>query len=139
MTKLHQTAAPKTVIVNLSPIRNPINEFSTVVKCILQSQKLSKSANMQCIHITVDAGAARNFYQVNWNNENEFKKFFVHIGDLQGFMEIFGMIGKLVGRSSLDDNIYQAYMCTTGWVKEILYWKYFNRKWLVNDLFCGGN
>ena len=52
-----------------------------------------------------------------WNNEDEFKKVLVHLGDLHGFMEFFGMIGKLVSESGFEDTIYQADLCTTGSVK----------------------
>ena len=136
VTKLHQRASLKTIIVYLPPIRNPINEYSTVIECILQSQKLSESANMQYTHITVDAGAAMKFYQVVWNNADEFKTVLIHLGDLHGFMEFFGMIGKLASGSGFEDTIYQADLCTTGSVKGILSGKHYNRTWLVNECFA---
>ena len=107
----------------------------TVVECILQSQKLSESANTHYTRITVEAGAATKFYQVNWNNENEFKKVFIHLGDLHGFMKFFRMIGKLVSGGGFKRTIYQADMCTTGSVKRIISGQHYNRTWLVNECF----
>ena len=42
----------------------PIIEYSTVLECIVQSQKLAKASNMTYAHITVDAGAAAKFYHI---------------------------------------------------------------------------
>ena len=136
MRRLHEKSSKKTVIVYLPPIRNPITEYSTVIECILQSQKLSESANMMYTHITTDAGAAAKFYQVIWNNAEEFKKVLIHLGDLHGFMEFFGMVGKLVGSSGFEDTIYQADLCTTGSVKGVLSGKHYNRTRLVNECFA---
>lgn len=42
-----------------------------------------------------------HFYQVIWNNENEFKKVFIHLDDLHVFIEYFGIVRKLVSGSDL--------------------------------------
>ena len=87
-------------------------------------------------HITVDAGAAAKFYQVLWNNESEFKNVLIHLGDLHGFMEFFGMIGKMVTSSGFEDTIYQADMCTTGSVNGVLSGKHYNNAWIVHESFA---
>ena len=43
-------------------IRSPISDYSTVLECICQSQKLAESSNRKHTHITVDTGAAAEFF-----------------------------------------------------------------------------
>ena len=136
VTKLHQKKSNKTVITYLPPIRHPINEYSTVVECILQAQNLAKSSNMKYTHITADAGAAAKFYHVIWNNKEEFKDVLIHLGDLHGFMEFFGMMGKLVKGSGFEDTIYQADMCTSGSVNGVLSGKHYNNAWKIHECFA---
>ena len=68
-----------TRITFLPPIRNPITEYSTIIECIKQSQRLASACNMTYAHITVDAGAAQKFYHVVWNCPEEFKNEFLYI------------------------------------------------------------
>lgn len=72
------------------------------------------------IHITLDAGAAFRFYQVIWNNKNEFKSLLIHLIDLFGFTEFFEMVQNHVNVSGSEDNKFQAELCTTGSLKGIL-------------------
>ena len=76
-----------TRITFLPPIRQPITEYSTVIECITQSQRLSRAANMKYGHISVDAGAAQKFYHVVWNNPSEFGDVIIHLGDFHAMME----------------------------------------------------
>ena len=52
----------RTHITFLPPINNPITEFSTVLECLYQSEKLGEACNMKYIHITADVEAACKFY-----------------------------------------------------------------------------
>ena len=61
----------RTRITFLPPIRNPITDYSTVLECIFQSEKLAETSNMTYTHITVDAGAAAKFYHILWNNPQD--------------------------------------------------------------------
>ena len=109
--------ARSTVITFLPAIRNPITEYSTVLECIIQSQKLAVSSNMRYTHITTDAGAAAKFYHVVWNNPLEFKNVIIHLGDFHAMVETFGIIGKIVAGSGFEDIVYQAGLCTSGGIK----------------------
>ena len=90
-----------TKITFLPPIRNPITDYSTVLECIYQSQKLSQSSNMKYTHITVDAGAAAKFYHVIWNNPAEFHNILIHLEDFHTMMKFFCSIRKAL-QSKLD-------------------------------------
>ena len=68
-----------TRVTFLPPIGNPISDYSTVLECIFLSQKLAESSNMKYTHITVDAGAAAEFFHVVWNNPVEFKTVLIHL------------------------------------------------------------
>ena len=70
--------SPKTFVTFLPAIRNPITEYSTVIECIYQSQKYAESCNMKYVYITTDAGAACKFFQVIWNNLEEFENVLIH-------------------------------------------------------------
>ena len=70
-----------TFIMFLPPIRHPFTEYSTVVECIKQSQRLAVASNMKYTHITVDAGAAQKFFHILWNNPTEFQNVRIHMGD----------------------------------------------------------
>ena len=124
------------MITYLPPINKPISNYSTVTECIIRSQKLAQVSNMKYTNITVDAGAAAKFYQVVWNNPIEFKNVIIHLGDMHGFMEFFGNIGKAVTGSGFEDIIYQAELCTTGGIKGVLPGKLYNRSWMVHECFA---
>ncbi len=133
-----------TTLTFLPPISRPITDYSTFVECIKQSQLLSAASNMKYTHITVDAGAAMKFYHVLWNNPDEFKDVFIHLGDFHALMEFFGTIGKLVTGSCFEEVVYQAGMCTSGGIKGVISGKHYNRSWFVHEcvaeaidrLFC---
>ena len=133
-----------TRITFLPPIRNPIIEYSTVLECIVQSQKLAKASNMTYAHITVDAGAAAKFYHILRNNPKEFNKVLIHLGDFHGMMEFFSVIGKIVQGSGFEEVVYQASLCTSGGIKGVLSGKHYNRSWRIHEclaeaiekLFC---
>ena len=125
-----------TRITFLPPIRQPITEYSTVIECIHQSQRLSRAANMKYAHISVDAGAAQKFYHVVWNNPIEFGDVIIHLGDFHAMMEFFGTIGKLVTGSGFEEVVYQAGLCTSGGIKGVLSGKHYNRSWMIHECFA---
>ena len=59
------------------------------------------ASNVKYTHITVDAGAAAKFYRISWNNPVEFKNVLIYLGDFQGMMEFFSIIGKTIQGSGL--------------------------------------
>lgn len=124
-----------TILTFLPPILNPITEYSTVIECIYQSQKLANASNMKYAHITTDAGAAAKFFHVLWNYPAEFKNVIIHLGDLHGFMEFFGIIGKIIQGSGFEEIVYQANLCTSGSLQGVLSGKHYNRSWLINECF----
>ena len=85
-----QNSSP-TIMTFLPPILNPITEYSTVLECIYQSQRLSRASNMKYTHVTTDAGAAAKFFHVVWNNPEEFKTVIIHLGDFHALVEFFGV------------------------------------------------
>ena len=125
-----------TRITFLPPIRQPITEYSTVIECIHQSQRLSRAANMKYAHISVDAGAAQKFYHVVWNNPIEFGDVIIHLGDFHAMMEFFGTIGKLVTGSGFEEVVHQAGLCTSGGIKGVLSGKHYNRSWMIHECFA---
>ena len=125
--------SPRTVITFLPPIRNPITQYSTVIECIYQSQKHAKSCNMKYVHVTADQGAACKFFQVVWNNPQEFKNVIIHLGDFHAMQELFGIIGKIVTESGFEDVLYQADLCTSGGIKGVLSGKHYNRSWNIHE------
>ena len=126
---------PKTSITFLPPIHNPITQFSPVIECIYQSQKLAESCNMKYAHVTADAGAACKFYQVVWNNQEKFENVIIHLGDFHAMQEMFVIIGKIVAGSGFEDVLYQADLCTSGGIKDVLSGKHYNRSWNVHECF----
>ena len=127
------TDQKRTNITFLPPINNPITEFSTVIECIYQSEKLAEACNMKYIHITADVGAACKFYQVQWNNPERFKNVIIHLGDFHAMQELFGIIGKIITGSGFEDVLYQADLCTSGGIKGILSGKHYNRCWKFHE------
>ena len=115
----------------MPPIRNPISDYSTVLECIFQSQKLAASSNMKYTHIAVDAGAAAKFLHVVWNNPVEFKRVLIHLVDFHGMLELFSIIGKVVQGSGFEYIVYQAGLCTSGSINGIIAGKRYNRCWFV--------
>ena len=95
----------------LPPIRYPI---STVLECIVKSQKLARASKMKYTHITVDAEVAAKFYHIIWNNPVKFNDILIHPGDFHGMMEFFSIIGKIIQGSSFEDIVYQAGFCING-------------------------
>ena len=63
---------------------------------------------MKYTHTTVDAGAAPKFYRIIWNNPVEFKDVLIYLGDFQGMMGSFSIIGKTIQGSGFEDIVYQA-------------------------------
>ena len=99
VTSMFKVSTPKTVMTFLPVIRNPITQYSTVLKCIHQATKYADVCNMKYVHLITDEGAAQKFYQVVWNNEEKFRKVLIHLGDSHGMMEHFSVIGKIVSNS----------------------------------------
>ena len=120
----------------LPPIRNPITDYSSVLECIYQSQRLAKVSNMRYTHITTDAGAAIKFYQVVWNYQEDFKDVIIYLGDFHAIMEFFGTIGKFITGSGFEEVVYEAGLCTAGGIIGVLTGKHYNRSWLVHECFA---
>ena len=131
--KLH---SKMTMITFLPPILHPITQYSTVIECIRQSQKLASASNMKFTHITVDGGAAMKFFHVVWNNLDEFNNVLIHLGDFHAMMEFFSTIGKFVAGSGFEEVVYQAGLCTSGGIKGVLSGKHYNRSWMVHESFA---
>ena len=91
--KLHSTG---TKITFLPPIHNPITDYSTILECIYQAQKLSRASNMKYTHITVDAGTAAKFYHVIWNNSVVFHNVLIHLGTSTLWWNSFALSVKLL-------------------------------------------
>ena len=124
-----------TILTFLQPILNPITDYSTVIECIYQSQKLAIASNMKYAHTTTDAGAAVKFFYVLWSYPPEFKNVIIHLGNLHGFVEFFGVIGKIVQGSGFEEIVYQANLCASGSLQGVLNGKHYNRSWLINKCF----
>ena len=120
---------------NTSYVSATNKQFSTVIECIYQSQKLAESCNMKYVHVTADCGAACKFYQVTWNNVEKFKNVIIHLGDFHAMQELFGIIGKIVTGSGFEDVLYQAELCSLGGIKGVLSGKHYNRAWKVHEWF----
>ena len=71
-------------------------------------------------HITVDAGTAAKFYHILWNNLEEFEKVLTHLGDFNGMMEFFSIIGKIVQGRNYEEIVYQSGLCASGGIKSVL-------------------
>eukprot|EP00112_Aurelia_sp_Birch-Aquarium-sp1_P008666 Seg1960.8 transcript_id=Seg1960.8/GoldUCD/mRNA.D3Y31 product="GTPase-activating protein and VPS9 domain-containing protein 1" protein_id=Seg1960.8/GoldUCD/D3Y31 len=127
-----------THITFLPPIRKPITDYSTVLECIIQSQRLASVSNMKYTHITVDAGAAAKFYHIIWNNPKDFENVLIHLGDFHGMMEFFSVIGKIIKGSGFEEIVYQAGLCTSGGINGVLTGKHYNRSWMVHECFAEG-
>ena len=86
-------------------MRYPISNYSTVLECIVQSQKLARASNMRymVVHITVDAGTASKFYHIIWNNPVKFKDVLIHLGDFHCMLEVFSIFGKIIQGNSFGD------------------------------------
>ena len=133
------SSSKNTKITFLPSIRYPISNCSTVLECIVKSQKLARASNMKYTNITVDAGAAAKFYHIIWNNPVEFNDVLIHIGDFHGMMEFFSIIGKIIqGSSGFEDIVYQAGLCTSGGINGVLTGKHYNRSWVVHESFAEG-
>ena len=63
---------------------------------------------MKYTHITVDIEAAAKFYHIIWNNHVEFKDVLICLGDFQGTVEFFSIIGKISQGCGFKDIVYQA-------------------------------
>ena len=63
---------------------------------------------MKYVHITTDVWAACKFFQVIWNNLEEFENVLIHLGDFHGMVEYFGIIDKIMLGSEFEDIVYQA-------------------------------
>ena len=125
-----------TMITFLPPILHPITQYSTVIECIKQSQKLASASNMKLTHITVDGGAAMKFFHVVWNNSDEFNNALIHLGDFHTMMEFFSTIRKFVAGSGFEEMVYQAGLGTSGGIKGVLSDKHYNRRWMVYKSFA---
>ena len=112
-----------TVLKLLPPIPCPITKFSMVCKAIHRSMHLSKISNMKYTHITFDVGASEKYFNVIWNNPDEFKDVILHLGDLHASMHFFPCIsncGKFVTKSGFEEIVYQARMCSVSRIKPLL-------------------
>ena len=118
------------------PIRQPITEYSTVIECIHQSQRLSRAANMKYAHMSVDASTAQKFYHVVWNNPMKLRDIIIHLGDFLAMIEFFGIIGKLDTGSGFEDVVYQSGLCTSGGIKGVPSGKHYNRRRTIHECFA---
>ena len=75
---------------------------------------------MNNAHITVDVDAAEKYYEVIWNNPEEFKDVVIHLEDFHAFMYFFISCGKFFTDSGFEEIVYQAKMCSVGGVKPVL-------------------
>ena len=108
------------------------------MECIVQSHKLTRASNIKYTHITNNAGAAAKFYHIIWNNPVEFKDVFIHLGDFQGMMEFFSIIGKIIQGSGFGDIVYQARLCTSVGINAVLTGKHCNPSWVVHESIAEG-
>ena len=116
-----------TMITFLPSILHLITQYSTVIECIKQSQKLASASNMRLTHITVDGGAAMKFFHVVWNDE--FNNVLIHLGDFHAMMEFFNTIQKFVAGSDFEEVVYQE--CRTlyfRWNQRCPFWETLQQK-----------
>ena len=125
-----------TMITFLPPVLHPITQYSTVIECIKQSQKLASASNMKFTHINIDGGAAMQFFHVVWNNPDEFNNVLIHLGDFHAMMKFFSTIGKFVAGSGFEEVVYQAGFCTSVGIKGVFSGKHSNRSWMVHKRFA---
>ena len=59
----------------------------------------------------------------------------MHLGDFDGMMEFFSIIGKIVQGSGFEV-VYQAGLGTSGGVKGVLSGKHYNRSWKICESFA---
>ena len=45
----------------------------------------------------------QQFYRIIWNNPVEFKDVLIYLGDFQGMMEFFSIIGKTIRGNGVED------------------------------------
>ena len=123
----------KTVMIYLPPIEPKVTEFSTIYRYLLYLQKLSAEVNMPYVNVTLDVGAAMNAYKVTWNFQEQFKNVLIHLGDFHFMKENFGVIGKIVSGSGVEDVIFQANVCSSGSLNGVLSGSHYNRAWTVHS------
>ena len=127
----------KMIMITLLPqILNPITQYSTVIECIKQSQKLASASDIKFTHVTVDGGAAMKFFHVVWYNPHEFNNVLIHLGDFHAMMQFFSNIGTFVSGSGFKEVVYQAGLCTSSGIKGVLSGKHYNRSWMEHKSFA---
>ena len=67
---------------------------------------------MKYRHITVNVGAAENYYEDNYINPDEFKDVILYIGDFHDFMHFFSNCGKIFSNSRFEEILRQSKMCS---------------------------
>ena len=75
------------------------------------------------------------FFHVIWKYLDKFHNVVVHLGDFHAIVEFFGVIGKLIAGRGYEDILYEASMCTSGGIKEVLSGKNYIRSWTVHECF----
>ena len=89
---------------------------------------------MNNAHITVDVDAAEKYYEVIWNNPEEFKDVVIHLEGFHAFMYFFISCGKFFTDSGFEEIVYQAKLCSVGGIKPVLSRKTYNMCWRIHKI-----
>ncbi len=125
-----------TKMTYLPPIKTPITEYATIIEMFYVSRELAKQSNMTYVHITLDVGAAIKAFHVVWNNPTSWSDIIIHLGDFHAMMAFFGVIGRFVAGSGLEDILFQAGLCSSGSISGVISGKHYNRCWLIHEAFA---
>ena len=122
-------------MARFSPVQTPITKYETFFEVFRKSIDLAKKANMKYAHITLDVRAAIKVYHVIWNCQEKWKNVIIHLGDFNGFLAFFRIIGKYIKCGGFEDVVYQANLCSPGSLNAVLTCKHYNRCWWVHENF----
>ena len=111
----------KTVMTHLPPINSKVTEFDTIYLYFEYLQQLAAEANMPCVNITLDVGAAMSAFKLLRNYPEKFGDVIIHLGDFHFIKENFSLIGKpKVAGSGFEDAIFQTEVCSSGSLNGVL-------------------
>ena len=117
----------KAKLTYLPPIDASITDFGTICKLFEMLLLRAGKVNVPYVNLTLDAGAYANAYRVLCNYPDKFSKIVLHIEDFHFMKEVFTMLGTLVKVSVSEDVIFQAGVCSTGSLNEVLSGSHYNR------------
>ena len=125
----------KTAVTYLPPIPAKVADFSTNNQYLLYMQKLAEEVNMAHVNVTLDVGPAVNVYRLCWNYLERLKNVLIYLSDFHFLKENFNVIRKIVKGSGFDYKAFQAGVCFSGGLNNVLSGSHYNQSWLVHSTF----